>query len=121
MQSYDSLKILLVDDHDGTRRMLQQQLLKLSHEVTLASTALEALDILSNRPDIELLITDWMMPDVSGIELCRLARSMDRPRYLYALVLTVREEESDLHVALEAGADWLVWKDLDRSRSCRHR
>ena len=88
----------------------------MGHEVRLASSGLEALDNLSNQPDVQLLITDWMMPDLDGVELCKLARQLERPQYLYTLVFTVREEETDLQIALEAGADALVWKDSGYTR-----
>ncbi len=80
------------------------------------ASGLEALDLLNRDPKIRVVITDWMMPDVNGIALCRLARQLQRENYLYLMVLTVKEDEDDLRVALEAGADAFIPKNLGLSR-----
>lgn len=80
------------------------------------SSGLEALDVLNRDAAIRVVITDWMMPDLNGIALCRWARQLQRESYLYLMVLTVKEEEEDLRVALEAGADAFIPKNLGLSR-----
>jgi len=85
------------------------------HTVHAQSSALDALDLLAAHPEIQLMITDWVMPDIDGLELCRLARSLERDRYLHILVLTVRDNKEDLVDALEAGADTFVSKSFNLS------
>ena len=82
------LSILLVDDNDATRRALEHSLRAWGHEVFSMAGALEALDVLRQRPEIRLLVTDWVMPDMDGIELTRAARRLERDRYLHVVVLT---------------------------------
>jgi signal transduction histidine kinase len=113
---YASLSILLVDDNPSVCRALEKQLLKMDHQVRSVGSALEALQILAAEDHFNVLITDWVMPDMDGIELCRQVRKLTRPRYLYTLILTSRQEESDIHIALEAGADALVSKDTSFNR-----
>ncbi|MBS2034481.1 response regulator [bacterium] len=112
---YPALQVLLVEDHEPTQKKLQKALTEWGHDVLARSSALEALDLLVSSPDIQLMITDWVMPDIDGLELCRLARSLERERYLHILVLTVRDNKDDLVSALEAGADTFVSKSFNLS------
>ena len=112
---FPALQILLVEDHRPTRKKLETALTEWGHHIHASSSALEALDLLSSRPEIQLMITDWVMPDIDGLELCRLARSLTRQRYLHILVLTVRDNKDDLVSALEAGADTFVSKSINLS------
>lgn len=69
--------------------------------------------MLASQPDIQMLITDWVMPEIDGLELCRLVRRLERPRYLHILVLTARTGKENLVEALEAGADTFLPKSFD--------
>ena len=112
---FPPLQILLVDDHRPTLAKLETALTEWGHTVHALSSALDALDLLASTPSIQLMITDWVMPDIDGLELCRLARSLERDRYLHILVLTVRDNKDDLVHALEAGADTFVSKSFNLS------
>lgn len=116
MSSEASLSILLVDDHEATRQSVGDHLRGRQYVIRTATSGLEALDILHSDPGIRVVITDWMMPDLNGIELCRLARQLSRATYLYLLVLTSKEEEGDLRVALDAGADAFIPKHFGLAR-----
>ena len=109
------LQVLLVEDHRPTLAKLEKALSQWGHTVHARAGALEALDMLASTPEIQLMITDWVMPDIDGLELCRLARSLERERYLHILVLTVRDNKDDLVHALEAGADTFVSKSFNLS------
>lgn len=116
MEFYEPLSILLVEDHEPTRRSLEEYLQDKNCLIQSVSSGLEALDLLNRDPKIRVVITDWVMPDLNGIALCRWARQLVRESYLYLLVLTVKEEEDDLRVALEAGADAFIPKNMGLTR-----
>ncbi len=115
MVVYPPLHILLVDDHEPTLARLYKALTEWGHTVVARSSPLEAVDFLVTTPSIQLVITDWVMPDLDGLEFCRLARALVRHRYLHILVQTTRENRENLVQALEAGADTFVPKGQDLS------
>ena len=116
VESHAPLSILLVEDHEPTRRSLEEHLRGENCTIQAVSSGLEALDVLNRDPKIRVVITDWMMPDLNGIALCRWARQLARETYLYIMVLTVKEQEEDLRIALEAGADAFIPKNLGLTR-----
>lgn len=107
------MKLLIADDAAVARISLQRQLVRWGHEVVAAADGEEAWGILRSDPGIQALVTDWSMPRMDGVELCRRARELRRPRYLPIAVLTARDEDGDLAVVLEAGADSLLVKPAD--------
>ena len=97
-------RVLVVDDEAAIRDMIQFALERAELDVQTASDAHEALlRISENRPDIILM--DWMMPGVSGIELTRRLRKDEKTRDIPILMLTARVTEDDIVTGLEAGAD----------------
>jgi putative two-component system response regulator len=104
--------ILIVDDDDIVLETLQGVLEQAGHEVTAARDGRSALEILRRSP-IRLVISDWMMPGLSGVELCRAIRSDDFPAYIYTILLTGRSEKEDVVEGLRAGADDYVGKPFD--------
>ncbi len=107
------LKVLLVEDHPYSRDILALWLEERFQHVLIASDGLEALELLRAHPDVQVILTDWMMPRMDGLELCRRARSLSRERYLHILVLTARTQSEDLVTALHAGADAFLHKPVD--------
>jgi two-component system phosphate regulon response regulator PhoB len=96
--------ILVVEDEDALATLLHSNLEKEGYEVAVASDGEEALVQVDERqPD--LLVLDWMLPKVSGIEVCRRLRSRAETRNLPILMLTARGEESDRVRGLDTGAD----------------
>lgn len=97
-------RILVAEDEDALRVLLKYNLEKEGYEVIEASDGEEALKHLNERlPDI--LLVDWMMPGVSGIEVCRHVRQKPESRGLPIIMLTARGEESDRIRGLDMGAD----------------
>lgn len=97
-------KVLVVDDEESIRDMIQFALEQSNMKVHTASSAYEAiLKINEKRPDIILM--DWMMPGVSGIELTRRLRKDDHTSEIPIIMLTARITEDDKVTGLEAGAD----------------
>lgn len=109
------MNILVVDDEGASRALLEMTLREWGHEVTTAASAIEALACLGTDPAIQLMITDWVMPDIDGLELCRMVRKLDRTPYLHIAILTARSEKEDLLEALESGADAFLPKSYDLS------
>jgi two-component system phosphate regulon response regulator PhoB len=101
--------ILVVEDEDSLATLLQYNLQKEGYEVALAGDGEEALLKVEERlPD--LVVLDWMLPKVSGIEVCRRLRQRNETRNLPIIMLTARGEESDRIRGLDTGADDYVIK-----------
>jgi two-component system phosphate regulon response regulator PhoB len=96
--------VLVVEDEDSLATLLQYNLQKEGYDVGLASDGEEALLLVDERlPD--LIVLDWMLPKVSGIEVCRRLRQRNETRNVPIIMLTARGEESDRIRGLDTGAD----------------
>ena len=96
--------VLVVEDEDSLATLLQYNLQKEGYEVALAGDGEEALLMVDERlPD--LVVLDWMLPKVSGIEVCRRLRQRNETRNVPIIMLTARGEESDRVRGLDTGAD----------------
>ena len=101
--------ILVVEDEDSLATLLQYNLQKEGYDVALAGDGEEALLLVDERlPD--LVVLDWMLPKVSGIEVCRRLRQRNETRNLPIIMLTARGEETDRVRGLDTGADDYVVK-----------
>jgi signal transduction histidine kinase len=107
------MKILIADDDSVSRRLLQSHLQKWNYEVTLARDGAEAWQRFEEGL-FPMVITDWMMPELDGPGLIRRIRSVHRPGYVYAMLLTSKSEKGDLVEGMEAGADDFLTKPFDR-------
>ena len=96
--------ILLVEDETGIQELLKFNLVKAGHQVNVSGDAEHALQFLKNTlPDVILL--DWMLPGMSGIDLCRRLRNDERYQPIPIIMLTARGEERDKVQGLDTGAD----------------
>jgi two-component system, cell cycle response regulator len=109
LQSAEACRLLVVDDDDLVRTRLANLLRASQFEVEVAASGNEALQIMNVRP-CQVLLTDWQMPDMDGLTLCRRVRAEQRESYIYVLMLTVRDNKKDLLEGLAAGADDYVVK-----------
>ena len=97
-------KVLIIEDEDALSTILEYNLAKENFEVALATDGEEGLlKVEEFGPDI--IILDWMLPKVSGIEVCRRIRSKPESRNIPIIMLTARSEEADRIRGLETGAD----------------
>src|SRR5215212_6222362 len=106
------MKILLVEDHPGSRRNLQRLIAKRGHEVTAVGSAEEAEAALATER-FPFLILDWMLPGKSGVDLCRDLRALPQGDEVFILLVTARDDTEDLQQALDAGANDCLTKPLD--------
>jgi two-component system cell cycle response regulator len=102
-------RILVVDDDDLVRGRLAEILSASQYEVEMASSGAEALRVLNETP-CHIVLTDWQMPDMDGLALCRLVRMRAQEHYVYVLMLTIRDAHADVLTGLAAGADDYVVK-----------
>ena len=107
------MRILIAEDERITRTTLARQLQTWGHEVTAAEDGQQAWERLSCG-DFDIVITDWEMPRLSGVELVRRIRETTGCTYTYVILLTSRSNKSDVVSGIEAGADDYVAKPFDR-------
>jgi diguanylate cyclase (GGDEF)-like protein len=109
----DDFRILAVEDHPALRRQLEMILQKAGFAVTSAENGRRALEILRESP-CPIIVTDWMMPEMDGIELCRAIRD-DRTcgGYVYIVLLTAKSSKDDIVAGLDAGADDFLSKPFN--------
>lgn len=108
------MKILIAEDEQFSRQMLQTILIREGHGVIAVEDGQKALEIFDKEvPD--MLITDWMMPNVDGLELCRRVRALNLPSYVYIVLLTALTEKERIIEGLDAGADDYVTKPYERT------
>jgi two-component system cell cycle response regulator len=99
------VKILVADDDAVSRLLMQRMLRETDFEVVTARNGREALQILSDEEGPRLVLLDWTMPEMSGLEVCRAIRNGLRRAYIYIALLTSKDSKEDLVAGLEAGAD----------------
>ena len=104
------MKLLVADDDPVTRRLLEGVLGTLGFDVVLAHDGVQALEVLGGDDPPPIAILDWMMPGMTGIEVCRKLRGRAPSGPTYVLIVTSRERTEDLVAALDAGADDYVTK-----------
>jgi two-component system cell cycle response regulator len=104
LQSTRPCRILVVDDDEMVRARLSALLRASQFEVEVAESGEEALRIMNSQA-CQVLLTDWQMPDMDGLSLCRYVRANQLETYVYVLLLTVRNSKEDLLQGLAAGAD----------------
>jgi CheY-like chemotaxis protein len=96
--------ILLAEDDPVTRMLMTRFLKKAGYEVSAVGDGNEALALMSERY-YPILVTDWEMPGMDGIDLCKAVRNLKLDGYVYALLLTARQAKEHIIAGLEAGAD----------------
>jgi len=111
--SGESFKVLVADDSAVYRKLVEQTLSDKQYTVLFAKSGREAIDIFAEHQP-SLVITDWMMPDSSGIELCENIRKHFQTTYTYVIILTGMTEKSEVVKGLAAGADDYLTKPFDR-------
>ena len=104
-----AMKVLLAEDGLTMRRLLSSQLESWGYEVTIAEDGAAAWKEFE-KSHFPLVLTDWVMPEVDGLELIRRIRAREQSEYVYIVLLTARSAREDLVEAMEAGADDFLGK-----------
>jgi len=108
------LRILIAEDDAVSRTILSRAVKKFGHECLAAEDGEKAWEIYRETPGVDAIISDWMMPGMDGLELCRRVRGEEREGYTYFIFLTALGNRDHLLRGLEAGADDYLSKPLDR-------
>jgi two-component system, cell cycle response regulator len=106
------VKILIAEDDAVSRRLLQQTLVKLGHEVVAVGDGLEAIAGLLAGDAPRLAILDWMMPGADGLSVCRAVREKS-PSYVYMVLLSAKDRREDMIAGLDSGADEFLTKPFN--------
>lgn len=104
--------VLVVDDSRLQRRILAASLKKWGFEVAEAACGDEALEMCHRSPP-DLVLSDWMMPGMSGPEFCHEFRQMARESYGYFILLTSKSDKAEIASGLDAGADDFLTKPVN--------
>jgi DNA-binding response OmpR family regulator len=107
------MRILIAEDDAVSRRFLELLLQRLGHTVKACEDGESAWQAYQTE-DFRVLMSDWMMPGMDGLDLCRKIRRLNRPEYCYFIMSTAKTAKGDFIEAMNAGADDYVTKPLDK-------
>jgi sigma-B regulation protein RsbU (phosphoserine phosphatase) len=105
------MKILIAEDDPVSQRILRVTLEHEGHEVAAVSDGMEAWESFVLSP-VAIVISDWMMPELDGVELCKRIRARRSKDYTYFILLTARSDRENYLHAMEAGVDDFMAKPL---------
>ncbi len=108
----NKMKILLVDDAKEVRDFISRFLVQWGYDVEIADNGYDALQKI-RQLNIQLVISDWVMPEMDGIQLCKELRTSDLGRYTYLIVLTGKTKHDDMITGFTAGADDFISKPVN--------
>jgi DNA-binding response OmpR family regulator len=107
------MTILVAEDDAVSARVLALALERLGHDVLLAHDGQSAWDLFQSA-HCRVIISDWMMPGLSGVDLCRRIRDLALPEYTYFIMITARSGEENHAEAMDHGVDDFLEKPLNR-------
>ena len=111
------MRVLIVDDDEIARDLLSEALTGAGYEVSAARDGREALEILRTGV-FRLVISDWEMPEMNGLELCRRIRERHFSSYVYIILVTSRDGTDNVVEGLSAGADDFITKPFHPAELC---
>jgi len=104
-----NINILIADDEPNQLELMSFNLSNAGYSIIRATNGKEAIELIENHsPD--LIILDWMMPKMSGIDVCRTLRSRSETKQIPIIILSARSEDSDKSLGLDTGADDYISK-----------
>jgi len=107
------MKILIVEDDAVSLKLLEAVLLREGHEVVTAADGRQAWEIFDREP-VRAIISDWMMPEMDGLELCHRVRAREKTAYTYFILLTSIDANRDnVRKAMREGVDDFLNKPVD--------
>lgn len=109
-----AVQVLIAEDDIISQKLLQTNLEQMGYAVTAASDGAEAWRLFDMQPT-RIVVSDWLMPEMDGLELCRKIRARENTDYTYFIMLTANVgEESNYYEAMNHGVDDFMSKPLDR-------
>ncbi len=109
------MKVLIAEDDNVTRRRLEKFLTDIDFEVVSCKDGLDAWKVIQSENAPHLLILDWMMPGMDGMEICRKVREQAREPYTFILLLTSKGRQDDFVKGMDAGADDYIVKPFNHN------
>jgi len=107
-------KILVAEDDPASRMVLETLFKKWGYVVMSSEDGTDAWEVFQENPDIHIVVSDWMMPGMDGVEFCRLVRNRKNRRYTFFILLTAKTQIDDVILGLKAGADDFVTKPFNQ-------
>jgi len=98
------MRILVAEDNLATKKLLETLLKKFGHDPVFAGNGREAWELLS-KEDFQMVLADWMMPEMDGVTLCKKIRADGSKKYIYIIMLTAKSLKDDIVEGLNAGAN----------------
>ncbi len=108
------MRVLIAEDDRISRRMLARRLEQWGHDVVAAANGREAWEAFQND-EFSIVVSDWMMPEMDGLELVRRIRNARADGYVFVILLTAKSQKEDIVVGMEAGADDFLSKPFDQA------
>jgi CheY-like chemotaxis protein len=108
------MRILIADDDDVSRLELAALLTRHGHEVVAVADGTEAWEVLQGEDPPRLVVLDWLMEEMDGVEVCRRVRRRPELRNVYLILLTSRGDKEHILAGLQAGANDYITKPFDR-------
>ncbi|MEN6328296.1 MAG: diguanylate cyclase [Syntrophomonas sp.] len=107
------MRVLIADDDGLSRKLLESALISWGYETVITCDGIQAWEVLQQNNAPNLVILDWVMPGMDGIEICRKIRARNNGNYVYIILLTSRAGGDDIIKGLESGADDYVIKPFN--------
>ena len=108
------MRVLVIDDSRTVRAIIGKTLLELGMEVVEAANGREGLIRLQETPDVELVLVDWNMPEMNGLEFIKAVRAQKSYNAVRIMMVTTETEQEQVFRALEAGANEFLMKPFTR-------
>lgn len=105
--------ILIVDDDPVSLLFMSSLLKRCGYQIISAKNGLEALTILTEKPQIQFVLSDWIMPEMDGIELCKKLKELEFDRYIFFVLLSGKDDKLSVINGINAGADDFIVKGTD--------
>jgi len=106
------MKVLIAEDDKLCRTILNKNLKKWGYEVLTTENGKEAWEVIQ-KENVQIAILDWIMPKVDGVELCEKIRKTDWDKYIYIIMLTIKNQQTDIRKGFAAGVDDYITKPFD--------
>ena len=110
------MRVLIAEDDAISRMILRRAVEKFGHECLVAEDGEKAWKLFQSTPEVDVIVSDWMMPGIDGLEFCRRVRELNGGWYTFFIFLTALGDKEHLLEGMQAGADDYLAKPLDREQ-----